>query len=97
MNVVKAASLAKIFIEKDYKIDIYDPVVNKADVYNNFNIRLSDLVGKYDCIIIAVPHNFLLNNSIDILKYTKSSTKVFDISGKFKNIFLSSNIRYWSL
>ena len=93
----KAATLARIFIDKDYKIDIYDPIVDKEEVNSNFHITLSNLDGKYDCIIIAVPHKFLSNNTIDILKYTKNSTKVFDISGKYKNLFSSNKIRYWSL
>ena len=93
----KAAILARIFIDKDYEIDVYDPIVDEQEVYSNFNIKLSNLSGKYDSIIIAVPHNFLSNNNIDILKFTKNSTKVFDISGKYRNLFASKNIRYWSL
>ena len=93
----KAATLARIFIDKDYKIDIYDPIVDKEEVNSNFHITLSNLDGKYDCIIIAVPHQFLSNNNIDILKHTKNSTKVFDISGKYKNLFSTKKIKYWSL
>jgi len=93
----KAAELAKIFIEKHYKIDIYDPIVNSIEVNDNYGIQLSKLTGKYDCIIIAVSHKFLLKNNINIIKYTKSSTRVFDITGKYKDIFYANNIKYWSL
>jgi len=93
----KAAELAKLFIEKKYKIDIYDPVVNSLEVYNNFGIKLSKLIGKYDCIIIAVSHKFLLKDIINILKYTKTSTRVFDITGRYKDKFSKNNIKYWSL
>ena len=93
----KAAELAKQFITKKYKIDIYDPVVNSLEVNHTFGIKLSKLRGKYDFIIIAVSHKFLLKDNIDILKYTKNSTKVFDITGKYKDKFSKNNINYWSL
>ena len=48
-------------------------------------------------IIIAVSHNFLTDQSIDFLKYIKSSSKIFDITGKYKNMFSGKNIKYWSL
>ena len=93
----KAAELAKQFITKKYKIDIYDPVVNSLEVNYTFGIKLSKLRGKYDFIIIAVSHKFLLKDKIDILQYTKNSTKVFDITGKYKDKFSKNNINYWSL
>ena len=93
----KAAELAKQFIEKKYKIDIYDPVVSSLEVQHTFGIKLSKLIGKYDHIIIAVSHNFLLKDNINILQYTKNSTKVFDITGKYKDKFSKNNINYWSL
>ena len=93
----KAAELAKQFITKKYKIDIYDPVVNSLEVNHTFGIKLSKLRGKYDFIIIAVSHKFLLKDKIDILQYTKNSTKVFDITGKYKDKFSKNNINYWSL
>ena len=93
----KAAELAKQFITKKYKIDIYDPVVNSLEVNHTFGIKLSKLRGKYDHIIIAVSHKFLLKDNINILQYTKNSTKVFDITGKYKDKFSKNNINYWSL
>ena len=93
----KAAELAKQFITKKYKIDIYDPVVNSLEVNHTFGIKLSKLRGKYDHIIIAVSHKFLLKDNINILQYTKNSTKIFDITGKYKDKFSKNNINYWSL
>ena len=60
-------------------------------------INLCELKGKYDCIIIAVSHKFLSSKNTDLLKYTKKSTVIFDITGKYKNIFYKKNIKYWSL
>ena len=93
----KSAELAQLFIEKKYKIDIHDPVVNPKEVQSNFGITLSKLSGKYDYIIIAVAHNFIYRNNINILKYTKKSSTIFDITGKFKNKLSKNNIKYWSL
>ncbi|PPR14940.1 MAG: UDP-N-acetyl-D-glucosamine 6-dehydrogenase [Alphaproteobacteria bacterium MarineAlpha9_Bin3] len=93
----KSAELAQLFIEKKYKIDINDPVVNPKEVQSNFGIKLSKLSGKYDYIIIAVAHNFIYRNNINILKYTKKSSTIFDITGKFKNKLSKNNIKYWSL
>jgi UDP-N-acetyl-D-glucosamine/UDP-N-acetyl-D-galactosamine dehydrogenase len=93
----KAAELAKAFIDKNYNIHVYDSIVNSNEVNKNFGIKLSKLAGRYDVIIIAVSHKFLSNKSIDLLKYIKTSTKIFDISGKYKNMFSAKSIKYWSL
>ena len=93
----KSAELAQLFIEKRYKIDIHDPVVNPKEVKSEFGLTLSKLSGKYDYIIIAVAHDFIYKNSINILKYAKKSSTVFDITGKFKKQLSKNNIKYWSL
>ena len=93
----KAAELAKSFIDKNYNINVYDTIVDSAEVNKSFSIKLSKLAGRYDVIIIAVSHNFLTDQSIDFLKYIKSSSKIFDITGKYKNMFSGKNIKYWSL
>jgi UDP-N-acetyl-D-glucosamine/UDP-N-acetyl-D-galactosamine dehydrogenase len=93
----KSAELARAFIDKNYNIHVYDPIVNSNEVNKNFGIKLSKLLGRYDVIIIAVPHKFLSNKSIDLLKYIKKSTKIFDISGKYRKMFSSKTIKYWSL
>ncbi|MDB9761454.1 nucleotide sugar dehydrogenase [Alphaproteobacteria bacterium] len=93
----KAAELAKSFIDKNYNINVYDTIVDSDQVNKSFGIKLSKLIGRYDVIIIAVSHNFLMNESIDLLKYTKKSSKIFDITGKYRNLFSAKNIKYWSL
>ncbi len=93
----KAAILAKIFKNKNFKIDVYDPIVDADEVNSNYNIKMSNLDGKYDAIIIAVSHEFILANSVEIFEHLKSSAKVFDITGKYKDFFLSHNLNYWSL
>ena len=93
----KSAELAKAFINKNYNTHVYDSIVNSNEVNKIFGIKLSKLIGRYDVIIIAVSHKFLSNKSIDLLKHIKKSTKIFDISGKYRNMFSSASIKYWSL
>ena len=93
----KAAELAKKFINKNYNIEVYDSVVDPEEVHNIYNIKLSIPKNKYDCIIIAVPHKFIENNKKNILKHTKKSTIIFDITGKYRSIFLQHGFKYWSL
>ena len=91
----KAAELAKLFLNNNYNIEIYDPVVNKLDVKDSYNINLSELIGKYDGLIIAVSHNFLKDNK-NINSFLKNKAKIFDITGKYK-INFNNNFNYWSL
>ena len=91
----KAAELAKLFLKNNYNIEIYDPVVNKLEVEESYNIKLSDAKGKYDNLIIAVSHNFLKNNSV--INCLKDKANIFDITGKYKTIFNSDKFNYWSL
>ena len=92
----KAAELAKHFLDNNYKIEVYDPIVDQEDVYNRYNIKLSQPKGKYDSIIIAVPHDFI-NQKEKLETFTKKSTMIFDITGKYKDMFADKNIKYWSL
>ena len=93
----KAAELAKLFKKNNYNIEVYDSVVNKLEVEENYNIKLSELKGRYDNLIIAVSHNFLNNNNKMIVKCLKDKANIFDITGKFKNIFNKDKYNYWSL
>jgi len=93
----KTAELAQTFMKNNYNIDVYDPIVNSQEVLDMYGISLANLSGKYDCIIIAVPHKFLTNQSDELFKFIKKSSIIFDITGQYKNVFSKRNIRYWSL
>ena len=93
----KAAELANKFINKNYNIEVYDPVVDPEEVYNAYNIKLSEPKKKYDSIIIAVPHMFIEKNKNIILNHVKKSTMIFDITGKYRNMFSEYSLKYWSL
>jgi UDP-N-acetyl-D-glucosamine/UDP-N-acetyl-D-galactosamine dehydrogenase len=92
----KAAELAKHFLDNNYNIEVYDPIVDQDDVYNSYNIKLLQPKGKYDSIIIAVPHDFI-NQKEKLEIFTKKSTMIFDITGKYKDMLADKNIKYWSL
>jgi UDP-N-acetyl-D-glucosamine/UDP-N-acetyl-D-galactosamine dehydrogenase len=91
----KAAELAKLFLKNNYSLEVYDPVVDKLEVEEEYNIKLSELKGQYDNLIIAVSHNFLKNNNF--INCLKNKANIFDITGKYKNIFNSNKFNYWSL
>ena len=96
-NLQVAAEKVNIWAKKNYNIEVYDSVVDPEEVHNIYNIKLSIPKNKYDCIIIAVPHKFIENNKKNILKHTKKSTIIFDITGKYRSIFLQHGFKYWSL
>ncbi len=91
----KAAELAKLFINNNYNIEIYDPVVNKLEVKGNYDINLSELTGQYDVLIIAVSHKFLKDDK-NIIKFLKDKANIFDITGKYKPFFSNDKFNYWS-
>ena len=93
----KAAELAILFIEKKFNIEIYDPVVSSNEVMNEYGIELSKPSGKYDYVIIAVPHNFL--NKFDEVNKSllKNKATLFDLTGKYKDRLNKSIYKYWSL
>ena len=41
------------------KVDVYDPLANKDEVFEEYKLRLIDhpIRNKYDTILIAVNHN----------------------------------------
>ena len=68
------------------KVDVYDPEANKEEVYLAHKIvLLSDIIEKYNGIILAVPHDDFRNIDIRSLKKNHKSP-VFDLKG-----FLPSN------
>ena len=63
------------------KLDVYDPIVNKKKVFDEFKIKILDKIKiKYDVVILCVPHKniikFLKNN---LKKIITKNANVFDI------------------
>ena len=62
-------------------VDVYDPEANQVEVKEAHNIVLkSKILGKYDGIILAVPHNKFKNLNINSLK-SNDQSPVFDLKG----------------
>ena len=92
----KSIELVKYFIDKKYKITVYDPIADANEVFDTYGVKLSKPNQKYDCIIISVPHEFILKNKNELFKYIKKSTVIFDITGYYKDMFVKNNIKYKS-
>ena len=62
------------------QVDVYDPHANHHEVAEEYGIMLTDKLGVYDSIVLAVAHkNFLTLQLNDLKKSTHSV--VFDIKG----------------
>jgi len=57
----KVIDIKEYFLRKNIKCDVYDPVVNKKEVFNEYGIKIKPLSkiysSKYNAVIIAVKHN----------------------------------------
>ena len=92
----KAAELALMFINKKYDIEVYDPVVDKDEVLSAYNIFLGNPSGKYDCIIITVPHKIIFKDK-KFKEFLNKSSIIFDITGTYRNYFTKDKYNYFSL
>ncbi len=66
-------------------IKIYDPFI-KTKIKRNILTHFPKSNGKFDSIIIAVPHNQLLKNEKKIIKLGTRNCLYFDLKLKMKNI-----------
>jgi UDP-N-acetyl-D-galactosamine dehydrogenase len=74
----KIIDIYKELISFGVKVDIYDPLVDKTEVKNSYELALIDniYINKYDAIILAVKHNIFLN--IDFSIFKKNNVILFD-------------------
>ena len=66
----------------DINLTVIDPLANIKEVYKEYNIIVQKTffnLKKYDCIILAVPHNQFLK--MNLKKYTKQNSIIFDVKG----------------
>jgi len=85
---------SKVFeiYKKIYKykcnIDVFDPLADKKNVFDEFAIKLINFPKKnyYDSIIIAVPHKYFIKMGLKKIKtFTKKNYYIFDFKNTFKN------------
>jgi UDP-N-acetyl-D-galactosamine dehydrogenase len=61
-------------------VDIYDPNADKSDVKKEYDVDLiNNINNTYDSILVAVAHNEFKN--LDLKKYLKKNSVVFDLKG----------------
>ena len=71
-------------------IDIFDPIVDKQEVYKNYKLNLLKSFPKikYDLVFIAVAHDYFLKiGTKKIIKICKEKSNIID----FKNLFKDSS------
>jgi UDP-N-acetyl-D-glucosamine/UDP-N-acetyl-D-galactosamine dehydrogenase len=67
-------------IEFGINVEIYDPWANIEEVFNEYGIRLlTNIIEKYDGVLIAVAHNEF--KTINLSSIKKSDSVVFDLKG----------------
>ena len=94
----KSAELAKIIMSERFKIECFDPRVDKNELLKEYNIRLKEPKGKYDCVIITVSHKEFIEMKVrDILGLIKKETYIVDVKGAWKEKLLSKHNNYWCL
>jgi|SRR5690625_79640 len=88
---------------EDYGVDVlvYDPVVDKKEINNEYNINLVDKedLNNLNGIVLAVPHDTFQNYSISYFDQLYEKNKVIvDIKGVLnKEEYLSNGYFYWNL
>ncbi len=81
--------LLKKLKQKNYKVDVYDPIVNKLEFQKIEKIKLSPSLKKnyYDLVLIVVPHKKILRIGHKKIKKLLNKTGViFDLKSKFSSI-----------
>ena len=74
--------------EYNIKVDIYDPLVSKAEAQEKYNINVIEYPKKceYSAVIYAVKHDIFLQYSLsDIRDFCKNNHIIFDLKYVLKN------------
>ena len=74
--------------KREYKVDIYDPIVDKNDAKKIYNIKLVNKISrnKYDSILIAVGHSIFSKQKKTIELALKKNGKIIDLKNIFKKL-----------
>ena len=60
------------------EVDVYDPFVNNDELFDEYGFKTINKLSKYDCIILAVPHQNFKTLDIVSLKREKKSV-IYDV------------------
>jgi UDP-N-acetyl-D-galactosamine dehydrogenase len=86
----KVIDIYNELIQFGLNVDVYDPVANSKEVFEQFKINLISNFSKYDAIIIAVAHKDFISLDYDYLKNKESI--IFDIKGILNKEFVTSRL-----
>ena len=81
--------LVKKLIKNNFKVDVFDPIVNFDEFKNIEKIKLRKKLKKkyYDLVLIAVPHKKIINLGFNgINKLLNKRGLIFDLKGKIPSI-----------
>jgi len=78
----KVQDMYNSFLEYSINTEIYDPLINSDLYYKTHGVKLIEDLKLYDAIIIAVPHETILNLNVELLK-KKNNSIIFDVKGAF--------------
>lgn len=80
----KILDMYKGFKEYSLSVDIFDPLINEESYLIENKIKLSKKLTKYDGIVLAVPHDEIIEiNLKNLMKDSK--TVIFDVKGALNN------------
>ena len=83
----KIIDLYKHLKKKNLSIDIYDPIVDKKKVQNEYSVKLLDKINfnnAYNAIIVAVPHDEIKKiNKKKFKKICKKNCLIIDLKNSF--------------
>jgi UDP-N-acetyl-D-galactosamine dehydrogenase len=74
----KVVDIYTELIQFGLNVDVFDPHVDDGEVMEEYNIKITKKLKKYDAIILAVSHDEFLNMPLVELKNTKDSI-IYDI------------------
>lgn len=74
----KVIDIYRELLQYEVNVKVYDPLVSSEDVFKKYEIKTDEYYGKYDAIILAVPHYCFKKIKIVDLKKEKKSI-IFDI------------------
>ena len=78
----KVVDLIRRMESRGMKVDIYDPWVDKEEAWSEYSIEMIDEIenGKYQIIILAVPHSKFLEMGIDKIRdFGDQNSFIYDV------------------
>ena len=77
----KVVDLIQLFQNVGLHVDVYDPLANEEEVFNQYNINLKNINSSdtYDVVIYCVPHEYFVQNETRIFSIVRSTGFIFDI------------------